>query len=173
MKKYALILLLILTGCAPKVTIMLDGVPLPDYVYHLSSPETGLVIEVYAAKYINTDEEGEPILWPIYLRVDETYYIDPDITEYVKITVKVRNPEKVWYELRKKSFNKILIGRGKANTTITEIYSGRLKFNDFDIAHKTTNNTMQSHTIEVRDKRGLSIMRIGKFSYKVIHQNQR
>jgi hypothetical protein len=164
-----LLLLFILAGCAPKVVIMVDGAPIPTYAYRMRSPALeGLSIEVIAAKYTNADEEGEPVLWPVYFRVDETYYVDPDSTEYVCLTIKVRNPNKVWYELTEHSSSEPLIGRGDTHVSTNGIYSGRLRFNYFNITHKTKNDTKQSHRIEVRDEEGRSIIRIGSFDYKVI-----
>lgn len=169
--RYSMIVLLlfILAGCAPKMIIMLDGMPVPEYAYHMRSPAMeGLSIEVIAAKYINADEAGEPILWPVYFRVDEMYYVDPDNTEYVAITIKVRNPNKVWYALNEYTTSEPLIGRGDTHVSTNGIYSGRLRFNYFNITHKTKNNTKQSHRIDVRDGEGRSMIRIGKFTYKVI-----
>jgi hypothetical protein len=163
------LLMFILMGCAPRVVIMVDGVPVPEYAYHMRSPAMeGLSIEVIAAKYINADEAGEPVLWPVYFRVDEMYYVDPDSTEYIGLTIKVRNPNKVWYELIEYGSSEPVIGRGDTHVSTNGIYSGRLRFKHFNITHKTKNDTKQSHRIEVRDEEGRSIIRIGKFTYKVI-----
>lgn len=159
-------------GCTPKMIVMLDGAPLPDYAYQLSNPATGLSIEVVAAKYVNADEDGEPILWPVYLSVDKMYYVEPDNTKYVKITVVVRNPNKAWYRLTERCLEAPVIGGGKTKISTKGIYSGRLRFNKFDILYPTKeNNVMRKHIIEVEDKGGLSIIRIGKFSYKVLHKD--
>jgi len=166
-KFLVVLMLLFVLGCAPKVTILLDGVPLPGHSYRMKSPATGLDIEVVAANYINADEEGEAILWPIYFKVDKMYTVNPDNTNCVKIMVKIRNPNKVWYELREYSSTESLIERGKASTSTRGIYSGRLRFKYFDLTHAVENNTKQNHSVEVRNAEGLSLIRIGTFSYKV------
>jgi len=169
---FLVLLLFMLMGCGTtKMVVMLDGAPLPEYAVVMRNPATGLSIEVVAAKYVDADEEGEPILWPVYFGVDETYYVDPDSTRYIKITVKVRNPNKAWYELTERCSQAPVIGRGKTNISTKGIYKGRLRYNKFDIFYFTANNTERKHSIEVKDKGGMSIIRIGTFSYKVIRPN--
>ena len=160
--------LLLMLGCASKVVILLDGRPVPEYSYTMTNPATGLSMEVVAANYIKTYETGELVLWPTYFSVGETYYVDPDNTSYVKITVRIRNPNKVWYELKENVFSKQLFGKGKSKASTEGIYKGRLRFNKFEIHHFVKNNTMRKINVEVMDKDKTPLFIIGDFSYKVV-----
>jgi len=171
MYKYGKIILIILSlifiGCAPRMTVLLDGKPVPQYSYTLTNPETGIQIQVVAAKWSYIDEDGEKILWPEYIKVDECVEIDPGQALYIGIQIKVKNLEKMHYRLMDQRSSGILIGQGNTEAGSTAIYNGRLRYSTFTVNYPLKANTYNKIDIILENKNGLRLMKIGSFSYKV------
>ena len=160
------LLLLFTIGCTPKIIIMVDGQPAPTYAYILKNPQTGLSMEVIAAKFVEIDEEGETVLWPIYLNVDEISIVDPDSTRHIKISVKIRNPNKVQYELHENVLSESQSSGDKSKILTNVIYKGRLRNNNFDFFYCIDSEIGRKISFTVKDKNGLTLFIIGDFSYK-------
>ena len=163
-----MMLCLLFVSCAPRMIVMLDGVPVPKYAYTSSNPETGISIQVIAIKWVHAYEGDEEILWPEYLNMDKTYYINPDITAFVEINVKIKNPNKAYYQLVGYDLSKPLIGSGDKKESVYGIYAGRLRHNSFRLKYVLENNTSNMSSIKLKTKEGFPLITIGNFSYKVI-----
>jgi len=172
--KYVTILLfLFLIGCAPRVTILLDGQPVPDYSYVMSNPATGIMMEVTSAKIIKADEEGEEVLIPEYSKVDKIYYVDSKKTKYIMVSIKIKNLKKAEYQLVERCTFKPVVGSGKSGVAGNLIYKGRLRYNTFNIRHDIVPNTFKKISFELYDKRGTQLLEIGRFSYKMVVPEER
>lgn len=64
------VICLLFVSCAPRITIMLDGAPIPDHAYVLTNPATNIEVEVVIARWYYVPEGDEKILWPQYLSLD-------------------------------------------------------------------------------------------------------
>lgn len=161
--------LLFLMACAPRITIMLDGQPIPEYAYTLNNLQTGLSMEIVAAKYVKKYESGELVLWPVYLNVNKTHDVDPNDTSYVKIVIKVRNPNKALYELIESVSDKPS-GAIKREILTNSMYKGRLRYKSFEIFYPITEEISRDISFEIKGKEGLTLCVIGDFSYKTIER---
>jgi len=164
--------LLFLMACAPRITIMLDGRPVPEYTYTLNNPQTGLSMEVTVAKYTKQYESGELVLWPVYLKVNKTYSITPADTSYIKITVKVRNPNKAWYELNENVLVEPQFGKIKGKILTMVVYRGKLRYNAFEIVHSIGDGKAKNINIGVKGKGDFQIFTVGDFSYKIVNEGR-
>ncbi len=110
MKKINLIILvllvLIVSGCGAKQTVLVDGMPLPETNYVSRDIESGVRIEAHVARFIWEKEEdkekGKEHLYPAdYLEInaDEVQTLPKD-TVYVGGTFRIVNPERSYYFLK-------------------------------------------------------------------------
>ena len=164
---FLIILSLIFIGCAPRMTVLLDGKPIPEYSYTLTNPETGIQVQVVAAKWVYVDEDGEKILWPEYIRVGECIDVNPDRALYIGIHIKIKNLEKMHYRLMDQHLTRTLTGPGDTEVGSTAIYDGRLRYNIFKVNYVLKDNTYNKVDIVLENKHGLRLMKIGSFAYKV------
>jgi len=163
MRKKAILLVMFLTfivGCAPRITILLDGVPVPDHSYVLSNPATDLKIEVVAARWYYIFETGEKVLWPQYLSLNKKHYINPEDTEFIEVLIKVSNPNKVWYSINE------VVSKDREITT-TEMYKGRLRHKRFTTRYFSNDEGMYNITINLKDIDDFSIIQMGKVMYEI------
>ena len=161
------ILSIVFVSCAPKMTVLLDGKPIPEYSYTLTNPETGIQVQVIAAKWSYIDEDGEKTLWPEYFKVGNCVEIDPKEAAFFEINIKVKNLKKAPYTISEQFLSRPLIGQGETRITNSGIYSGHLRYNSFKVHHVIKGNTYNSVEVLIENKNGLRLMKIGSFSYKV------
>ena len=162
------VLCLLFVGCAPSVVIMLDGRPVPEYAYVLSNPETGIEVQVVAARWYYTYEGKEKILWPEYLQVDEIQKVDPDNTAFIGFDIKIKNLKKANYELVDKYSSETIINKGEKEITESGIYKGSLRHNKINIRHLVKEGTLTESTIIIKNGEGMQIMKIGSFFCKAV-----
>lgn len=154
------IMLLFLVGCAPRITILLDGAPIPNHSYILSNPATDLKIEIVIARWYYIFEEGERVLWPQYLSLNKKHYINPENTEFIEVAVKVSNPNKVWYSIDE------VVNKNREVIT-TELYKGRLRHKRFVIRHFSSEEGVYNITVNLKDKSDFPIVRMGEVIYEI------
>ncbi|MFW9871772.1 MAG: hypothetical protein ACFFG0_01635 [Candidatus Thorarchaeota archaeon] len=169
-KLIAMLALLVFTGCAPKMTILLDGQPIPNYAYVLTNPATNLTLDVTAAHYI---KKGG-VSWPVYASVSKINKINPDKTKFILINVKVYNPKKVSYRLMEYSTDKeIITWDNERQLNFYTIYEGKQEFKKLSIYHNIENNKFQRFQIEIWDMKGRQLITIGDFAYKMLRPENR
>lgn len=154
------IMLLFLVSCAPRITILLDGTPIPNHSYVLSNPATNLKIEVVVARWYYILEEGERVLWPQYLSLNKKHCINPENTEFVEVAIKVSNPNKAWY-----SINEVV--DKDCEVTVTELYKGRLRHKRFIMRYFSNEEGVYNITVNLKDKSDFPIIQMGEVIYEI------
>lgn len=97
MKKWLIILCMLLLGCSPKMTILNShGMPIPSEVVQLTSVK-GIMTDFHFKRIYNESEDSE---YPEYLPLEEEVTIPRD-TKEVSLVLHIRNPESVRYEVTK------------------------------------------------------------------------
>ena len=171
-KLLAIILSLFLVGCAPKMVVMLDGRPIPQYSYTLTNPETGIQVRVTAANVTYVDEDGEKILWPEYVSVNDCVDIDVDKSATFDIMVQVKNLNKAYYKIKQLQLTRPILGNGETNVANSLVYAGHLRYNTVKLSYVLNDNTYNKIDITVENENNLMLMSIGSFIYKVKHKTQ-
>jgi len=165
-----IVLFLFLVGCSPKVTLLVDGQPVPNYAYVVRNPNTDLSMEVIAAQVIEKNVDGETVLWPVYSKVDKVYHIDPEKTKHIMVQVTVRNPNKVYYEITQSCLDETILGKRKVNVVVSTIYKGHLPYRSYTINYDIENNKFKKIRFEAWTKGSTKIFTVGTFSYKMLHE---
>jgi hypothetical protein len=167
-KLLIIILSLFFIGCAPKMTVLLDGKPIPQYSYTLTNPETGIRLQVIAAKLAYADEDGERIIRPDYVGVGKCVEIDPDKAASFDIMVQVKNLDKAHYIIMQKQLIRPVLGSGQVSAAETIVYAGHLRYNSFRLTYVLKDNTYNKIDITVGNQKGMPLMTIGSFTFKVM-----
>jgi len=94
------LILLLYIGCAPKLTVMVDGYPMNNNQNYEKNPETELVANYYLSRYYfkNVEKDEEPYLYPESFDLDAKRLTLGDNTKTVCLHVRVTNPKKVYYK---------------------------------------------------------------------------
>lgn len=155
-----IILVLILTAGCSKMLIIQDGLPVPDHSFSASNAETSIRVEVTASRWHYIDEEGEKVLWPEYLTLGKKHYMNADNTEYVRMDIVVRNPNKARYQIiRYTTVN------GQDSKKI--MYEGRLRYKHFIIGRYVEEATLYTESIMLNYGDGFPMIHMGDLIYKV------
>lgn len=124
----AILLLTILTfGCAHKTVVNVDGMPVSNYEYNLTNPETGIRVVFVLARFYREYEGKEYIIKPEYLNTLQVNRINPDSTERLILHIKVINLRKEYFALTWE-----IEGPGDKKRTAL-IYAGKLSRKDFSL----------------------------------------
>jgi hypothetical protein len=100
------LLLVVLSGCGAKQTILVDGMPAPESTHVFRDIETNTRIEANVASFIwekpEDKEKGREYLYPAkYLEINNDQVVEiPRDTVYVGGTVRIINPERSYYFLK-------------------------------------------------------------------------
>ena len=149
------VLLLLLTGCAPKVMLMLDGLPAPTHAYVMANPATSIQVEVIASSWHYEDINNKETLWPRYLQFNREHTIKAENTEFIELTITVRNPRRVWYVLEEYSDGNPI-----------EIYQGGDLQRRFTVRHDVFEEGPHRARVVLRNKEGLALMELGEVVYE-------
>jgi hypothetical protein len=152
------VLLLLLTGCAPKVMIMLDGLPAPTHAYVMANPATSIQLEVVASSWHYKDRKT---LYPCYLTFNKKYTIKAEETEFIELSVTVYNPKEVWYILE-----------NWTDGMPFEIYSGKGVQRRFTIRHNVLDEGPHRTSVVLKDKDGFVLMELGEVIYETKLRNR-
>lgn len=128
------LIFLLLTGCATKMQMNVDGMPMPNTTFVVKNEETGIRAEAYMARMIRKDNGGESEVAPAdYLEIEnkEIHELDPD-TVSVSGKVRIINPQ------NKKYFIKVIYtldypGKKFPYVVSHVLYEGKAREKIFDI----------------------------------------
>jgi len=146
------VLLLLLTGCAPKVMLMLDGLPAPTHAYVMANPATSIQLKVVASSWHYNKDHN---LWPRYMQFNRKYTIKAEKTEFIELSVTVCNPKRVWYILEEYTNNRPI-----------EVFQGGDKIRKFTIRHNVFEEGSHRVRVVLRNKEGLALMELGEVVYE-------
>lgn len=137
-----------------------------DHSYTLSNPGSDLKIEVLAARWYYIEETGEKVLWPEYIEVDKKYFVDPD-AEFVEIIIRIKNPNKVWYQVSSVVSSERAINpeTNGWNSRRESLYEGQLRYKLIVMQPLVEEKMLHTNYILVTNEKGLTIMRIGDFKF--------
>jgi len=125
----ALLLLIILTfGCARNMIVNVDGMPVSNYEYNLTSEQTGIRTVFVLARYYREYEGKEHITKPEYLDALLKNQIDSESTERLTLHIKVINLKRQRFALHWEISEP---GGRKAKGLL---YNGKLSRKDFYVA---------------------------------------
>jgi len=95
-----ILLLIILTfGCAKKMVINVDGMPVSNHEYNLTNEETGIRAVFVLVRYYREYEGKEYIIKPEFLDALHANRIDPSTTERLTLHIKVINLKKQYFAM--------------------------------------------------------------------------
>lgn len=127
-KTAVILLLIILTfGCAKKMIINIDGMPVSNYEYNLTNEETGIRAVFVLARYYREYEGKEYIVKPEYLNALQVNRIDSTTTERLILHIKVINLKKQYFAMNWE------ISEPGGGATKGRWYTGKLSRKDFSI----------------------------------------
>lgn len=123
-----------LTGCATKMQMNVDGVPMPNTTLTTKDNETGIRAEAYMARMVQKDNGDEKEISPAdYLEIEnkEIHELDPD-TVAVSGKVRIINPQ------NRKYFIKVIYtldypGKKFPYVVSHVLYEGEAREKTFDI----------------------------------------
>ena len=157
---------LLLIGCANRVIITSDGLPIPTHAYVMSNPNTGIKVQLIAISWEHAYEGDERILWPKYMSKGEVIKVDAEKAAFVEFNVKIQNLNKAFYRLVERTSSKSLIDGLHKSCTVNGVYHGRLKHQSFRLRHKIIAGRLTKNTVELWDEWGKPIIIIGPFLHK-------
>lgn len=122
-----LVMLATVTGCAKRMIINVDGMPISNYEYNITNQETGIRAVFILIRYYREYEDREYIVKPEYLDALHANRIGLENTESLVLHIKVVNLRKQYYALSWEV-------DGPANArSLGFLYGGRLSRKDFYI----------------------------------------
>ena len=123
-----LLTLLVSVSCSKKMTVHVDGMPIPNFEYVSNDEDTKMRMSYILARYHKVYEGDEHMIVPEFLEAWDEHVIDPSDTESLILHIKVVNLRKVKYNVWRE------IEIGKDVKSFKNLYHGKLSRKDFSLS---------------------------------------
>jgi hypothetical protein len=156
------VLLLLSAGCARKMIVNIDGMPVSTHEYNLTNQETGIRAVFVLCRYYREYEGKEYIIKPEYLDALHAERVDPEKTEHLILHLKVINLNRAFYSVIWE-----MNGPSKSDQALGQIYSGRLSRKDFYIKLPLDKPGEVNWHFAIVDESGDDLFSLPQLRYKV------
>jgi hypothetical protein len=158
---YVAIILLLLgnAGCAKKMVINIDGMPISNHEYAVFNSENEIRLNFVLVRYFKEMEEKEYLIKPEYLDALHANRIDTKGLEALTLHLKVVNLKKQFYTV-----NWSLRGPGSYRL-IGFLYSGKLSRKDFYVQLPYFAAGEYSFNLTVANEKGNDLFSLPEFKY--------
>ena len=158
---FFILLILAIAGCSKNMIINVDGMPISDHEYNLSSQETGIRVVFVLARYYKEYEGEEYIVKPQYLDAMDVNKVDPARTDKLILHIKVINLQKKFYSL------KWQIDSPARDQSQGLLYTGKLSRKDYYLNLPTAVPGDYAYSFTFSDKDGNDLFDLPRMGYRV------
>jgi len=163
-RMYAVILLLFIlsfVGCAKKMIINIDGMPISNHEYQLTNEETGIRTVFVLTKQYREYEGKEFIIKPEYLDALHVNRIQPEKIERLGMHIKVVNTKRKEYSLSWQ------VSGPNDSSIMGLIYRGRISRRDFYLPLPFDKDGTYEFLFTIADGAGDDMYNLPLMRYKV------
>lgn len=158
---FFILLMLAVAGCAKKMVINVDGMPISTNEYNLTNDETGIRVVFILARYYKDYEGEEYILKPEYLDALESHRVSPEDTERLVLHIKVINLKKSFYSLNWE------INEPDESKAGGVLYAGKLSRKDYYLKLPVSKPGAYSYSFELTNADREGLFSLPRMGYKV------